>query len=372
MTREFSVYLDFVRILAAGLVLQSHTNLRTLSLAVPPGSQYGHTAVIVFFVLSGYVISFTTDVKERHARQYIVNRIARIASVAIPALLLSPVLDAMGQWLAPQVYAGQTTHGHVWLRVLASVGLMNEVWGLSIQPFSNAPFWSISYEGWYYILFGLFTFYGGRYRWLVLGLASLLCGPKILLLFPVWLMGVSLQRSEAFGRIDRYQGVVLFVLSIVLLVAYHVLDGENRFRNVVAMWVGKEFQLEWMTYSGQFLGDYVLGAIVTLNFAAFKASSMLLGGWLLRAEMLVRWAAGFTLSLYLFHRPLLLFFGALLRGSPANPWFLVQTVVLVLVTVVGLGMLTERQRHRARALVDACYGAVRRVAHHRRSAFVTQ
>lgn len=352
MSREFSLYLDAVRVLAAVFVVLSHTNLRTLTADVPVASDYGHTAVVVFFVLSGYVISLTATTKEKTGRQYAVNRIARISSVAVPALLLAPLLDGVGQKLNPAIYVGQTTQGFWWLRILAGLTLSNEVWGLSIQAFSNAPFWSISYEGWYYILFGLLTYYQGHHKRLVLFVAALLCGPKILLLLPVWLMGLFLQRSAVANRLSRRSGAVLYVASMAMFVAFHALGAEAYFRRVVAALVGIHFQLDWMTYSGGFLGDYVLGAIVALNFAAFRAAAVPLGWPLLRFEGVIRWTAGLTLSLYLFHRPLLLFFMALLRGDPQHSLFLVETLMLVALAVVVLGALTERQRHGARNLVD--------------------
>ena len=61
-----------------------------------PFSGYGHTAVIVFFVLSGYVIAYVSEVKENNVKAYWASRLSRLYSLAIPAVLLTPMLDVLG------------------------------------------------------------------------------------------------------------------------------------------------------------------------------------------------------------------------------------------------------------------------------------
>lgn len=56
----------------------------------------GVQAVDAFFVLSGFVIAHVSAVKERDARTYFISRAARIYSVAIPAIILTSILDAIG------------------------------------------------------------------------------------------------------------------------------------------------------------------------------------------------------------------------------------------------------------------------------------
>jgi peptidoglycan/LPS O-acetylase OafA/YrhL len=63
MNRPFSIYLDLVRFTAARLVYLWHSNMRPLVNDALPASQYGHSSVIVFFVLSGFVIAYVTDKK---------------------------------------------------------------------------------------------------------------------------------------------------------------------------------------------------------------------------------------------------------------------------------------------------------------------
>lgn len=344
MAKEFSLYLDLVRFSAAFLVLLSHANFRELSERIIPASDFGHSAVIIFFVLSGFVIAYVTGTKESGAKDYAASRMARIYSVALPAILLTVLVDGVGERLDPSLYEGNTTHDWWLLRVLSSTFFMNEFWGVSIQTFSNVPYWSLSYEVWYYILFGLFVFWTGPGRTWVLGAALLLCGPKILLLLPIWLMGVALYRSTWWAKPRTGPAVALYVLSWLFLIVFHWLDLTAYFAGVLKNLVGEEFYSTRMTFSKFFIGDYILGLIVVMNFASFRAAAGLLGHWLLPFSKSIRWAASFTLSLYLFHRPLLLFFTALVDGDPKRPEFFLTVLALVIASVVLLGLVTEHQK----------------------------
>lgn len=357
MTPAFSIYLDLVRIVAAFLVLLAHTNLRVLTDRVPRGSGFGHSAVVVFFVLSGYVIAYIVDKREGDPRVYAISRISRIYSVMVPALLLTIALDTLGRNMAPAIYAGQTTEGWWAVRLFATLALMNEPWGISIQAFSG-PFWSVAYEGWYYILFGLYTFWHRSWRSVVLAVALLICGPKVLLLFPIWLAGVYLHRGRVWTRLTPALAVPLFALSVLSIVLYHWLEGPQQLREVIGDAVGRPFQNDRMTWSGEFLGDYLLGFMVMVNFAAFRAAGPLLAGFVLPFAKPIRWAASFTFSLYLFHRPLILFYVACLRGDPRSGVFYFGVVALTLISVYGLGLATEHRKEWFKQLTEKCLRAV--------------
>src|ERR1700761_1583770 len=100
LTREASLYLDVVRIAAALLVFLAH-------FAEPWASgklfwqigPFNGDAVIVFFVLSGFVIAHATTQNERSAAVYFVNRASRMYSVAVPAIVLTLACDFVGQQL---------------------------------------------------------------------------------------------------------------------------------------------------------------------------------------------------------------------------------------------------------------------------------
>jgi peptidoglycan/LPS O-acetylase OafA/YrhL len=341
--KEFSIYLDLVRFAAALLVAVWHSNNRSLVAESVPLSAYGHSAVIVFFVLSGFVIAFVTDTKERTVRDYAVSRMARIYSVAPAALILALVLDQLGQAIGPEFYGGGlTTHDHFLLRFVTSSLFLNELWGLSIMSYSNVPYWSLNYEVWYYVLFALAVFASGRRRIALIAAVCLLLGPKILLLFPIWWLGVWLYRNPPVG-LGEGAGWALFLGSSAGILLFHRLAIDAQ----VSWWLKGQIGVSlWtqLSFSRYFLTDYLLGPLIALNFVGFRLISHRFAGVFALAGGTIRWLAGFTFSLYLFHQPLILFFAALIDGDPQGWLFYWQTMACVLVSVAVLGGLTERRK----------------------------
>ncbi len=64
MNKLTSIYLDLIRFTAALVVVLSHAAGFT-SLKIPIISGLGTEAVVVFFVLSGYVIAYVSNNKEK-------------------------------------------------------------------------------------------------------------------------------------------------------------------------------------------------------------------------------------------------------------------------------------------------------------------
>src|SRR5438270_9524015 len=101
-----SLHLDLMRGAAALAVFVSHFGLHRISGGLFWQAQpYGHDAVILFFVLSGYVIAWVAERREPDLRAYAVNRLSRLYSVVVPAILLTVIADAIGQRVGPAVYA---------------------------------------------------------------------------------------------------------------------------------------------------------------------------------------------------------------------------------------------------------------------------
>jgi len=342
MRKEFSVYLDLVRFLAAVLVVIWHSNNRGIIAELLPMSQYGHSAVIVFFVLSGYVIAFVTATKEHTPRDYAISRLARIYSVAPAALLLALVLDHIGFLVSPGIYSGVTTHDFIALRLTSSLLFLNEVWGVSIMAFSNVPYWSLNYEVWYYVLFGVVTFTAGRRRLLLCAGICLLLGPKILLLAPVWWLGVYLYRSPA-AYVGERAGWVLFLLSLPLIYGFHHYDLAALLTHWLRQVIGETLWTQ-LVFSKYFLSDYLLGPLVAMNFVGFRGIAHRFALVFAVAGDAIRFLAGFTFSLYLFHQPLILFFAALIDGNPQRLWFYSEVMLLVVISVFLLGSVTERRK----------------------------
>ena len=90
-----------------------------------------HSAVVVFFVLSGYLIAWTAQ-RDKSAVDYLINRAARIYSVALPALVLTYLLD-----IATGTITYQTLQP--WKYAPLSLAFATDFWFLNEGAFSNVP-----------------------------------------------------------------------------------------------------------------------------------------------------------------------------------------------------------------------------------------
>ncbi|HEU4373352.1 MAG TPA: acyltransferase [Telluria sp.] len=350
MKKEFSIYLDLVRFVAALLVLIHHSNVRSLSSAPIWFSEYGPAAVIIFFVLSGYVISYVASAKEREPIEYWSSRLSRFYSVAIPIVLICPLLDMIGLSLAPEMYVGKTTHDFVLLRMFTSLTFLNEIWTMAIMSFSNVPYWSLNYEIWYYVLFAIVAFMRGRPRAWLAGAVMLFIGPKILLLAPIWILGVFLHRSQRLYRLAPWQYWALFLVSWPLFGLYEHFDLSWKSADLVGSVIGEHWK-DQLSFSKFFLADYLLALVIAANFVGFRGIAQHFSAPLLACEKVIRWLAGYTFTLYIMHQPLLLFYGALFRGDPAGKLFYSEVLGATVLTIGLVGAVTEHKRHYLRALI---------------------
>src|SRR4029077_14987076 len=197
MTNALSFYLDGLRFGAAFTVFLGHYSVQRISGGFFwPSFAYGRTAVLVFFVLSGFVIAWVTDTRERSLSDYALSRAARLYSVIIPAFIITAVLNSLGEAVDPQLYGAvrSATTTHPFLGYALSAVFLGQSWTLDLLPGSNVPYWSLDYEAWYYVIFAGAVFLRGWCRIAALGAAALLAGPKILLLLPTWVMGAAAWR----------------------------------------------------------------------------------------------------------------------------------------------------------------------------------
>jgi peptidoglycan/LPS O-acetylase OafA/YrhL len=246
-----SRYLDLFRLTLALTVVVFHASIPQMG-----GSwfkfPFGHIAVVGFFVLSGFVISYVAATKESDAASYGAARLARLWSVLIPALALTPVFDAIGRMFSPAVYEGWGIwlgFDHPFFRLAAAAAFLNEIWFWSITPLSNGPVWSLGFEAWFYALFGAFIFSRGWKRVGLVCLVGLIAGPKILLLFPSWLLGVWLYSSRKKIKIGRSVGIVLFAACPVLIVAIKGLHADVCLLNITQRMIDPHFLETYLKFA---------------------------------------------------------------------------------------------------------------------------
>lgn len=337
-----SVLLDLVRGTAALLVLLAHWKIMffvdypqisepRFAFALPYVlGDAGHQAVIIFFVLSGYLISGVVF-RALHRDEwrwslYLLQRFTRLWVVLLPALLLGACWDLIGlHWSrTPALYSGISLKSHhiavsQTFTMTALAGNIAFLQTVVVPVFgSNGALWSLANEFWYYILFPLvWLALRGKLSpfWRAVHLV-LFCAlawwtrTSLLPLFPVWLGGVALHALPKLrcGRLAR-SAVSAFYIPAVFLFA--------------------KARFGFSTLAN----DYLFG-FLTMSFVwvMLSARDLEARGWYVQP---VRRFASFSFSLYALHMPALLLLTALVAGSRLwSPMNLRRDMVAF--TVLGL------------------------------------
>lgn len=310
MPKQLSIYLDLCRFLAAAMVFVSHASGFTGGFLWQLNG-LGHEAVVYFFVLSGFVIAYVTDGKESTWTEYGLNRAARIYSVALPALLLTIVCDLFGRNynLAAYTQWGGEVRDPLFT-VLNAVFFVNESWS-KFPVFSNLPYWSLGYEVWYYVLFGVLLFSRGIKRWALASLCLLIMGLSVVLYLPIWMLGVACYRYSRSVCWSRLTALSVFALSAGLITVLCLPGVQHSINHSAYSVVGETFVALLFEPAEQFAADYFLGLAIALHLVAAAALAPHVNVFGAAITRGIRYLAAHTFSLYLYHMPLLFLVAAL-------------------------------------------------------------
>lgn len=317
---------------------------------------WGHQAVIVFFVLSGYVISMAAAARENTGRSFLVARLSRLWSVLVPALMLTIACDVIGLHIGtqPGVYNGVHFNQPV-LRVGAALLFLSESW-VSIQPLSNGVIWSLCCEFWYYMMFAAWIFLApGRLRLLALALLAVVSGYKALLLLPIWLMGVALHRVRWLRSLGPVANAALLAgstLAIACVLAFRLYNPAIGWMQAVL----PPFVFAELAQARVFWLDWIMGLLVAAHLLGIRGLIGKVPVKLIGRP--VRWCAGVSFACYLFHVPLFYLWRSRL---PANQGWL--AVALTLAVIAILGPPVERSRKLWRPALDRLAGHLTGVFH---------
>jgi peptidoglycan/LPS O-acetylase OafA/YrhL len=354
MKPNISIWLDVVRFVAAVAVLLGHCR-RFIAPALPKiVAVHGSEAVAIFFVLSGFVISHVVSRKEASVSDYLVARVTRILSVAIPALALTALCDLIGNRYNPSYYANlEFWGGHLSAHgVMVCLSFLNEAWGWHFVPGSNEAYWSLGYEVPYYIAFAATFITSTRWRLVAWTLWGLLFGPYVAAYAALWGMGVAL-----YGQVEKIgnrapgagkAGGWLLLLAPVLypLLKYGLFPPLGTLMRHESLGM---FIVSWTYYM-------LIGALFAahlLGFAWLSSRRSLFPSAFVRVT---RWFAGATFSVYLMHMPLIVLLGALGDHWGGGAVRGVIGTVLVFAITLLLAEFGERRKDLLKRLVAWFFG----------------
>jgi peptidoglycan/LPS O-acetylase OafA/YrhL len=360
VNKQTSIKLDLVRWLAAFMVAASHfTYVGTSLVSMHAVEPIGHLGVLIFFVMSGWVIRFVADGRHADARDYLEARWARINSVFLPALALTIACDLLGRQLDPALYARYPVPDllHIVAYTPFFVTFLSENSVHSLRWFSNGPLWSVAYEVWYYAIFCTFFYFKGRTRWLLTGLAVLLAGYKIVLLMPLWLAGcVVYKLRDTTEQIPLMLRRVACTLSLAGIVYICTPDGNallEPLRELGRAATGQGFHQA-------FLSDYLACILIVVFLATFCSQGVIAVPQALFP--IVKWGAAFSFSLYAFHLPII----SLLRASGLYDvsvvWQAFAAYAAVVAICWAISLATEQRKAVWRALARQLGDVIVRLA----------
>jgi peptidoglycan/LPS O-acetylase OafA/YrhL len=373
-----SVLLDLIRGLAALLVLLSHWKIlyfvdypeissHKVFFAVPYVlAAAGHQAVLIFFVLSGYLIGGSIfrslDQGTWSWKSYLTHRFVRLWVVLIPGLVLGGLLDWTGMHLrltqalysipSPKTHNIDIAHTLTPNIFLGNVAFLQTI---LVPAFgSNGSLWSLANEFWYYLLFPLLWLALMRssktpvptvrriiYLCLFLALAWFLRS-SLLNLFPVWLAGTLLARipPPSFGAKMRTACALLYCILLMLSTKIHPLPSLEQ--------------------------DYVVGIVTFFFFWSILSARERAADS--EFTHFSRNISRFSYTLYVVHMPALLFLTALFSGyrlwSPTDvPHHAMALAILATVLLYAwiIAKFTEFRTDRVRRWVENLLRAERPV-----------
>lgn len=335
MTPFFSAYLHLLRLAAALAVFFEHLASYPFTRdTLPPRLHaYGTIAVTIFFLLSGYVIAYVVAHRERTAREYIVGRASRLYSVIPIALLLTFVFDSVGMMINPDFYTIPKVlmKPESWAGYLTAATFLNEfqVFGFNgISPGTNNPFWSLSFEGTYYLIAGLALF-SRRILWIPASLLILaLAGRTIIALLPIWVLGYALYHARIRVALPAAAVWVVFLASAMLVLALpdiaKRLPGDN---------FGFRFPWGRGPYNRNLVQDYLTAAALGIHLLAARDVMASSSSFPAAVKRAVEWAGSLTFPLYCLHYPTICLLVAI------SPWPITSGVHLAVVGLTTIALV---------------------------------
>lgn len=304
-------------------------------------SSFGYFGVMIFFVLSGYLVGgkLYRAGDRGFSSKYLLDRATRIYTVAVPAMVFGFLLMVVQQQLYGHAFSLTLDNCSAgWESLTGSMLFLHK--GFLANTCFNGPHWSLVYEVFYYVFFlAVALAWAGRGRVRIAGgLAAILLAlygllePKHLWAYStLWLLGMAAAQERPFeGRALTFTGLVTGAFIIQSTLRFD--DPRARYASLAAL--------------------LVIGSLLLLQrWQPFEPPE--------KVARAVRLAAATSFSLYLFHAPVMNFLRAIVeglgvqlaRGDSAIFWYLLFIVAGGSVSI-GAWWLFERHTMAIRAAFE--------------------
>ncbi len=309
--------------------------------------QCGFYWVMGFFVISGYCIQLSVGRQVESGRfslgVYLLARLTRIMPLYYAGLLFTLLVEVSVAPIRPSFYPEGLNHVG-WLAQVVFAQRLFQTFG------SFAPSWTITYELFYYIFFGLLAALSPRFKlrpsWLGMGLCVAIGGLMQFLYVNGGKNGFTLHAGLIFGL-----GAIWFMGALVSVHGPEAVRYRS-VRNLARAWplVFGSAAILWGENRCPLQVVYlILGVAFSMMMLRFQAAEVLEGS---RSREAPRWLSSTAKLLglasyptYLFHGPILLLVATGISQSGLKLDWRVSWLLLVSTGVgsgISLGWLAER------------------------------
>ncbi|NDV69273.1 acyltransferase [Dysgonomonas sp. 25] len=191
--------------------------------------EYGAAAVMVFFVLSGFVIQLSFEnSKDKSFRTFFVKRFFRIYIPLICVFIANYLLILIqGKPIEDSLLHNLVGN----LLMLQNVSLYSPE-HIEFGTFlGNAPLWSLTFEWWFYMIYFVLVKYCNRYATRIVYIAAIISVfisivypifyNKLLIFLVIWWSGVELAKLYAQNKritfISMYRPLLVLTTIVVIL-----------------------------------------------------------------------------------------------------------------------------------------------------------
>ena len=344
LTAEASQQFNQIRGFSTVTVVLCHAYLIFLHPVYPaimmPIYLLAHACVMALFALSGFLIcqSACNNI-QRNGRfiiqKYVKARINRI----VPPLYFSCAFLLLLYWLSLFVFASGNreftiisdtmSQANMSLNTESLLGVLFFVNGFITEtPASNFAFWSLSFEAWFYILFGLLLL-PNRIIGVILTLLCLMILSTLnyvfLLYVCIWIAGAiaALLHNHQYRLSLKQITLIITIITIVLISAMYF--GLIIFKDSL------DIQKFLLAIYGTWIG--ILLAIMLYLISTER----------IRIWLPFQFVAPSSYTVYLLHFPVLLFlYGIIQPYIYSNHWLLIIITSVISMFVITIGMMIGR------------------------------
>lgn len=308
-------------------------------------SQLAVLSVMVFFVLSGFMIAASmyrnisnNDFKHFDIKVFCKDRIIRLYPPLLFALALTVLLFFIASLLDLRALTSFSNGAELYLvrekleldldSIIASLFFMQNFYAELPTPSMNSPLWSLSHEFWFYVLaaLSLLSYYQ---RAFIMPLMLLLCiavfsDEKVMFIsgFCIWLSGALLALlyfNEKLSNKIIKSGLMVAIVLVFFMYCFFVINRDSHF----------------FLYGGKF----IFGILFTLFLGVLLSIKQHHKNYFLKFKPMLFFknAAKYSYTLYLIHAPILLFALALFHDAILfKPTYYLALSALLIVVIVSL------------------------------------